>query len=872
MAKGNYVRVSDVINPYEGLSKSLTNLSNMYGNQAVAEEEQKLREAQERRALTAEQRALAAEQRAQLDYEDKAATRKAQGAFNIHMANFSQGDQVYDLDDYDKETASLLRGFQDNISKERAATRAYLTGDGSEESLNNIIDIARKNLDKSNVSAQQKKENLATYRRNLLGAREQLASYVTDEERAAVIENMLNSKYSAREDSIKEYIGSGRDLLHRERVAAAMRDLPPEVLNRLDYATIRTVLDNKITGVKAEDLMLAEDQRVSDANKALSESAARNAQLISRAYSGRNVGTVGRKGPTTSGLKEVKEILAHEGIYSIGPEDNVDIDIAIRDMLSQGIHPAAVATAIGVSIDRGLFDDTFPEKGSKTYQNFATLAKTLDGRFSTTSSGGVSYKDQSTGLGYTPVVRKDLETLRRERMRITNPGNTSLGVDPRFLPAPVVTPRTAATTLPQPATASTTTSTASTTLPTPTTTVQTTQPTTPTTSTTPVETTTPSNYSGVDRTVGGIEAARSILAGMVAEPVAGLAGLFTSLNPFTDARGADVVNQVRDAFAVSNAPEYAAGREYLNNIGEFVAPVAEVAQDITEGAGEVGYRLAGPTGGAIGQAIPAAIASRLGYRGAKPLTQTKVQKADAKVAKAEAAAGKAATKAEIIEGKKFATSKSKVNAKKDAETAAKKLEKAKAERAKLDEPKPAKKAKKEDKADAKKKTEQKTEEPKLTREQKSANKKVEKAQKNVAKTQAGVNKIADKAAKRRNAGKYLSEAGQKAEDVALNKANLALRRAEAALEDAQKNARSVMPKPEGPVRPANASTVTNAPNSRKLPTAEEMADYAAAIRKQKQQEVVAKAAQEAKRVNDRTRALLDPQRAQRAANWRELVK
>ena len=107
-----------------------------------------------------------------------------------------------------------------------------------------------------------------------------------------------------------------------------------------------------------------------------------------------------------------------------------------------------------------------------------------------------------------------------------------------------------------------------------------------------------------DKIVGGIEAAATMASGAIAEPLAGLRGIGAALIPGGQT-GAEAVASTREALTYQ--PREESGLLALRGIGETLQPVVEVIEGVETAAGEKGYELAGPVGGAIGRALPTAV-------------------------------------------------------------------------------------------------------------------------------------------------------------------------------------------------------------------------------------------------------------------------
>ena len=121
----------------------------------------------------------------------------------------------------------------------------------------------------------------------------------------------------------------------------------------------------------------------------------------------------------------------------------------------------------------------------------------------------------------------------------------------------------------------------------------------------------------LDKATGALP---TIASALVAEPVAGLAGL-ASL-PFKGAEAGDVVGTVRDAITID--PNTEAGRQGLMAIAnnpaiKFLSDIDAKAKEV---GGETGFDLAGPIGGAIGASLPTILESALGLKGVQTAAKT----------------------------------------------------------------------------------------------------------------------------------------------------------------------------------------------------------------------------------------------------------
>lgn len=114
--------------------------------------------------------------------------------------------------------------------------------------------------------------------------------------------------------------------------------------------------------------------------------------------------------------------------------------------------------------------------------------------------------------------------------------------------------------------------------------------------------------SGVD------EAILTMASGIVAEPLAGLAGIAQSLNPFSeDGSGAKAVESTREALTFK--PRTQEGQEVLQSIGDVVAPVGEAFSSVENALGDFAFDLTGsPAVATAAKSAPTAILELLGLR------------------------------------------------------------------------------------------------------------------------------------------------------------------------------------------------------------------------------------------------------------------
>ena len=120
--------------------------------------------------------------------------------------------------------------------------------------------------------------------------------------------------------------------------------------------------------------------------------------------------------------------------------------------------------------------------------------------------------------------------------------------------------------------------------------------------------------------LGAAENVGALVSGAVAEPIAGLAGIAQSLNPFAEeGAGARAVEATREALTF--APQTEAGQAQQQAIGETLAPVGEALSGAEKFLGDETLKLTGsPALAAAAFSLPTAALELLGVKGSKRLT------------------------------------------------------------------------------------------------------------------------------------------------------------------------------------------------------------------------------------------------------------
>lgn len=130
--------------------------------------------------------------------------------------------------------------------------------------------------------------------------------------------------------------------------------------------------------------------------------------------------------------------------------------------------------------------------------------------------------------------------------------------------------------------------------------------------------------------IGGIENAASFGSSMIAEPLAGLAGIVQSANPFAEqGAGARAVESVRDSLTFR--PSTDAGVSQQQAIGETLAPVGEAISNTEKFLGDSTleategtiFESAGPLLATMAHTLPTAALEILGFKGAGRLSKVK---------------------------------------------------------------------------------------------------------------------------------------------------------------------------------------------------------------------------------------------------------
>ena len=116
----------------------------------------------------------------------------------------------------------------------------------------------------------------------------------------------------------------------------------------------------------------------------------------------------------------------------------------------------------------------------------------------------------------------------------------------------------------------------------------------------------------IDRVAGVVEPIATFATGALAEPAAGVAGLATTALTGDPAAGAAVVEGVQERLTFN--PRTSEGQKNLQSIAgsDVVQAIGGALESVEGKLGDLGFDVAGPIGGAIGEAVPTAIMEVLG--------------------------------------------------------------------------------------------------------------------------------------------------------------------------------------------------------------------------------------------------------------------
>jgi hypothetical protein len=126
-----------------------------------------------------------------------------------------------------------------------------------------------------------------------------------------------------------------------------------------------------------------------------------------------------------------------------------------------------------------------------------------------------------------------------------------------------------------------------------------------------------------DQAVGVAENIGSFASSIVAEPIAGIAGVVQSMNPFAEGgAGAEAVESVRNTLTYK--PQTETGQQQQQDIGEALAPVGEALSEAEKFLGDNTLELTGsPALASIAHTLPTAALELIGLKGSRQLSAVK---------------------------------------------------------------------------------------------------------------------------------------------------------------------------------------------------------------------------------------------------------
>lgn len=133
--------------------------------------------------------------------------------------------------------------------------------------------------------------------------------------------------------------------------------------------------------------------------------------------------------------------------------------------------------------------------------------------------------------------------------------------------------------------------------------------------------------------IGGLETAATMVSGAIAEPLAGIAGIAQTLNPFAEeGAGARAVESTKEALTYEGGD---VSKQQLGAIGKALAPVGEALSSAESFLGESVLDITGsPALASIAHSLPTAALELIGVKGAKRITGTPKQPGKKEIKKA----------------------------------------------------------------------------------------------------------------------------------------------------------------------------------------------------------------------------------------------
>lgn len=394
MAKNTgFVNVGSIINPTEGISRSLTNLSQMYANQSDREQQRKSDEA----ALKLKN---AQEARLQKSFDNAEADRLAEINFNKWGMSDAAKNFVFDTSTMNKDVLKHQDALRSAVEKEQEEFRnSLLTGDVS-------TDQFKENLLMSRIAPTEATKASTTRALALKRALGELGT-LEGSERTDRVNEYVNSMYKDRFDAIDSDIKTGTHLSNAERSRAILNSLDPEMVSRLPFERVMEAVKNRAGGFKVDDLAASEAARAAK----IDEASKYNIDNAVKMFNSQK----GNKNSTNYTSKDLDKYVEYMGNINIGPWDSSNARKAGLKLLEAGHHPSAIVSVIEGNINRGVNDTFFDPDDKDKFSILATQSDTLSRQLGVGSDGQTVV---TPGTFKSEPIRS-IDDIRKMRMRYT---------------------------------------------------------------------------------------------------------------------------------------------------------------------------------------------------------------------------------------------------------------------------------------------------------------------------------------------------------------------------------------------------------------------------------------------------------------------
>lgn len=387
------VNVGTMVDPIAGISRALTNLSQMYANQSDREQQRKSDEA----ALKLKN---AQEARLQKSFDNAEADRLAEINFNKWGMSDAAKNFVFDTSTMNKDVLKHQNALRSAVEKEQEEFRnSLLTGNVSTDQFN-------KNLLRSNIASTEATKASATRASALKRALGELGT-LKGSERTDKINEYVNSMYKDRFDALDSDIKTGTHLSNAERSRAILNSLDPEMVSRLPFERVMEAVKNRAGGFKVDDLAASEAARAAK----IDEASKYNINNAVKMFNSQK----GNKNSTNYTSKDLDKYVEYMGNIDIGPWDSSNARKAGLKLLEAGHHPSAIVSVIEGNINRGVNDTFFDPDDKDKFRILATQSDTLSKQLGVGSDGQTVV---TPGTFKAEPIRS-IDDIRKMRMRYT---------------------------------------------------------------------------------------------------------------------------------------------------------------------------------------------------------------------------------------------------------------------------------------------------------------------------------------------------------------------------------------------------------------------------------------------------------------------